>query len=437
MSVDNRVTIETPAASAYARTLTTAVEALALGRGLARRESMRFELTVEELFLCLADMAKTGAAITTTLAAKRRLLRVSFAFEADSLTLGALNAAVCAPVCLEDGPPLELGLLLAGKVADRFHIELAGKNKVLVAAEVDRVYPPAPELVLPAGLRPPFAVRPASDAGQLAQAAALAVAAYPAWHCPQSFRTPGKFTDMVADGDAACVMAWDAAGQPAGLLAWTPCSDRGLFFSGPFVFAAGDAAGVVARLLVEGFVAAVARERYDMVLSLRATPDVPAGAFESLGSLDLWRDGCRCPQPVLFRHLREDAGMAVWSRPSLEAFLRQGYDRLAMARDILPAEPPTGRLSRESLLGADFDRQKNLGELRPLLDGQDMADNLARHVSSLRQQGIANILFYMDISRSWEAALADDLAQAGFSPKVILPHGGRGDMVVWQHDSPA
>ena len=31
------------------------------------------------------------------------------------------------------------------------------------------------------------------------------------------------------------------------------------------------------------------------------------------------------------------------------------------------------------------------------------------------------------------ASLADDLSRAGFAPQVVLPRGGRGDVVVWRH----
>lgn len=433
MSVDLVIAMEIPSDIAFAPVLTSAAEAMARRRGLDRRESLRFQLTVEELFVCLVGLGGVSPSIHVTLTGKPHLLRVAFSFVASTLCLGALNAAACMPVSAEGEPPHDLGLLLAGKAADRFHIELKGETRFRIEAEVDRVYPPASPVHVPTGWRPPFTARGCADSGQLAYAAALAAASYPAWHCPQSFQTPGKFADMVADGQVACVAAFDTAGQVAGLLSWTPCSDNGLYFSGPFVFVPREQAETVARRLCDAFLETVAREKYDIVLSLRATQDSPPGYFESLGALALCRDDACCQQPVFFRHLREDAGMAVWCHPRLEAFLLQAYDRLAMSRDILLAAPPAARPRRESLLGTAFDRKKNLGELRPLLDGEDMVENLDRHVCALRQRGVDNILYYMDISRAWDAALADDLTQAGFSPKVVLPHGGRGDMVVWQY----
>ncbi|OLN30128.1 hypothetical protein DVDV_0730 [Desulfovibrio sp. DV] len=433
MTDDLLVTMEIPPDIAFARLLTAAAETLAARKGFGQRESLRFQLTVEEFFLCLVGLAEGDKPLRVVFTGKRHVLRLAFAFTATSLALGALNVTAGIAACADGEPSHDLGLLLAGKAADRFHLDHKGEKSFFLEAEVDRAYAPAPAVRVPAGLHGPYTVRPCLDPAQLAHGAALALAVYPVWHCPQSFRTPGKFADRVEDGQIACVAAYDAAGQLAGLLPWSPCSERALFFSGPFVFVPPDEAGAVAGLLVDGFIGAVGRGKYEIVLSFRATSDVPAEAFESLGCLDLYRDGACCPEPVLFRHLREDAGMAVWSRPALVDFLRDTYDRLAMPREILPVEASKGRERRASLLGCTLDRNRDLGELRPFLDGEDMADNLAAHVCALRDKGIVNILYYMDLSRPWEAALADDLLRAGFTPNVVLPHGGRGDLVVWQH----
>ncbi|MYL82337.1 hypothetical protein GTA51_04190 [Desulfovibrio aerotolerans] len=433
MSADCRLAMDVPSDVGFARVLTAAAEALALRGGFGRRESLRFQLTVEEFFGCLTETVDASQAIRVVLTGKKHLLRAAFDFEAASLSLGGLNVVAAAPACAASEPAGDLGLLLAGKAADRFHIEHRGERRFGLEAEVDKAYPPGAAVQAPAAYPAPFTARAGSDAGQLAYAAALAAAAYPAWHCPGSFQTPGKFADMIEDGQVRCVVATDAAGQPAGLLSWTPCSDRGLYFSGPFVFAPGQDGAAVARVLVEAFLSLVGREKYEIVLSLRATPDAPDGYFESLGELKLCReDACR-PQQVLFRHLREDAGLAVWRHPDLEAFLLDAYDRLAMFRNFLNAPSPTSRPRRESLLGANLDRKRDLGELRTLLDGEDLVDNLRRHVAALRQRGLGNIFYYMDLSQEWEAALAGDLTAAGFTPSVVLPHGGRGDLVVWQH----
>jgi hypothetical protein len=427
------VSMQTPPDIAFARVLTSAAEAMALRRGLARRENIRFQLTVEEFFCYLVQIADAASIIRTVMTGNRHQLRVAFSFAATTLSLGALNASAVTTVDVDGEPSRDMGLLLASKVSDRFHITHEGNTNFLLEAEVDKVYPPAPACQLPAAFRPPYKAVPCIDPGLLAHAAARAAAVYPAWYCPASFQTPGKFADKVEDGLETCVVASDAAGEVAGLLSWSPCGKRGLHFSGPFVFAPQPDAGRVAGLLTDRFLEAVARESRDIVFSQRATSDVPPGYFESLGSLVLIHEDGPCQQPVLYRHLREDAGTAVWCHPALEDFLRQAYDNLDMYRDIMPAEPPAAYDRKQSLFSTNLDHKKNLAELWPLLDGEDMAENLAGHVRAFTDKGIGNIFFYMDLSRAWEAALAGDLLRAGFTPRLVLPHGGHGDVAVFQY----
>ena len=80
-----------------------------------------------------------------------------------------------------------------------------------------------------------------------------------------------------------------------------------------------------------------------------------------------------------------------------------------------------------------MERGKSLAVLKPLLDGANMAENLAGHVLALREKNIANILYYMDLSRSWEAAISPALLTAGFRPRLILPNAGRSDVAVFQY----
>lgn len=434
MPDDLSVSMEIPPDTAFAHPVASAAQTVAERSGFALRESYRFQLTVEEFCLCLIGRIQADAPLGILLTGKRHLLRAAFTFRAANLSLGGLNRTAGAAVHTDAEPSRDLGLLLAAKAADRFHLEHQGGDRFRIVAEVDRQYPKLTPVRAPEHPRPPYKIALHPDAARLTQAAALAMGAYPAWQCPGSFRTPERFADLVAAGEVACALALDAAGQTVGLLTWSPCSDQALYFTGPFLFTSTETRGDVARRLVDGFLEAVARERYAIVLSFRATDDLLPGYFEPLGSLQACTGAVCAQQPVVFRHLREDTGMAVWCSPKIEDFLRHAYARLAMPRDILPVEEPASPARRESLLGATLDRHRDLAELRPFLDGQDMAANLAAHVLAIREKGIHRILYYMDLSRPWEAALAGDLIQSGFAPKLVLPHGGQSDMVVWQHD---
>ena len=437
MPDDLRVSMEIPPDSAFACPAAGVARTLAERSGFGQRESYRFQLTVEEFCLCLMELLPAGDGLGLTMDARLSRLRAVFSFKATDLSLAGLNLTAQALACAEGEPGRDLGLLLAGKAADRFHLEQQGGEAFRLVAEVDRRYPELTPVATPEQARPPYRLDRQADPARLCQAAALAMGAYPAGQCPGSFRRPEQFVAQVAEGEKAAVVALDAAGQTVGLLVWTPCSEQALLFSGPYVFTPQPAREDIVRLLTDGFLEAVARDRHVIVLSFRATADLPAGYFEPLGSLLAGENSDGHEVPVVFRHLREDLGAAVWCAPSLQDFLRQAYDRLAMPRDILPVEAPAVRPRRESLLGASLDRHGDLAELRPFLDGQDLAANLTAHVAAIRGKGIRRILYYMDLSRPWEAALADDLLQAGFVPRLVLPHGGQSDMVVWQHEPSA
>jgi len=433
MPEETRLVVEIPPDMAFAHCLAGVAKTLAERLGMGPRENLRFQLTVEEFCMYLAGVARDGRPMRIELTGKRHLLHAAFGFEASELALGGLNITACPKPGQSGESPKDIGLLLAGKAADRFFLEHQGGDRFRIVAEVDRVYPALSPVRPPESSRPPYRLLAEHDPARLTQAAALASGAYPAWQCPGSFRTPEKFADLVADGQVDCLAAVDASGRMAGLVTWSPCSDRAIYFSGPFVFAADTPRADIARLLLDGMLMALARTPYVIMLSFRGTDDLTPGYFEPLGNLRVSAEAGG-EQAVVFRHLREDAGLAVWCSPRIETFLRQSYERLEMFRDLLPVEEPPVRTRTESLLGATLDRQRDLAELQPFLDGRDMAANLAAHVDAIRGKGIGRILFYMDLSRPWEAALAEDLTHAGFVPKLVLPYAGQADKVVWQHE---
>lgn len=437
--MESIVSLEMPTDIAFARVATVAAETMALSRGFARREAMRFQLVVEEFFTFLAGATPRDQPLRMNLVGKPYQVSATFIFQASSLDMGALNACNSASLDCDDASA-DLGLIVAGRAADRFSIEREGETSFTLRAEVDKVYPTmeAPQAsVMP---RPPFHATTERDPDMLLRAATLATGRYPAWHCPPSFKTPGKFVDKVLAGRLSHVAALDASGNPAGLICWTRSGERGLAFFGPFVFTAPAETATVARMLVEGFLAEVARDDAKIVFSEHATDDTPEGYFESLGSLarhdaaaEAGSNGGLAEQQVLYRHLREDMGATVWTAPALETFQRDVYDRLAMCRDVLAAPTGTTAQRQHSLFSTMVDAGKGLAVLRPLLGGEDVKNNLSAHIRALTDKGIGNILLYLDLSHAWEAALAGPAFEAGLEARLIIPHAGRSDMAVFQY----
>lgn len=434
-----RLVLEFPPNTAFLPTAAAAAENTAHVCGLDIGKALRLSLAVEEFFAYLCRFAGRDEPIRLALEGMGTFVRADFRFQAGEVSLRALNFAAQPPSqCGLDLTEIDdLGLLVAARTTDRCRLERSGPEVFHLIAEVDRSYPDADPISTPQKISGPLHLHPAPGEGLLRHAAMRATGRYSPRACPRSFFKPGRFADMVVLGQYRALVAVDATNKPAGLLCWRELGRRAVAFSGPYVFDPALAKDT-ALLLTEGFLSQVARTEAVCALSERPTPDLPAGWFEHLGSLLLHEPG-QTTQPAqaqqaLFRHLHEDAGAAVWAHPGLHAFLEGEYDRLAFSRDILTPEETTGKqVGAFSLLMTDLDLRKGLATLTPLLDGADLAANLAAHVAALREQGLADILLRLDLSDPWQGGLYPLLAEAGFQPRLVLPNAGNSDILVCQH----
>ncbi len=75
--------------------------------------------------------------------------------------------------------------------------------------------------------------------------------------------------------------------------------------------------------------------------------------------------------------------------------------------------------------------------LRPMLDGIDIPENIRNHVKFLQADGFDRILFSLDLSESWQAAMGGILMNQGFSPAYVLPYAGHSDRVMFQYAATA
>jgi hypothetical protein len=169
-------------------------------------------------------------------------------------------------------------------------------------------------------------------------------------------------------------------------------------------------------------------------MSRFATPELPKGYFESLGTIDLFGpDGTSRPWSIFYRQLQEDLGCQVWSHPDLEAFLRTEYGRLFFGREIFLTRHEGEVRPSHSVFSVQFDRSHYQATLRAIWDGKDTVDNLSEHVKVLKAEGLPNIFFEIDLSKAWQAALTPALLKNRFRPRILLPYAGEGDVVVFQY----
>lgn len=397
--------------------------------GLGRDKALRLTLAAEEIVSHLAATPQDSP-LDLTLSDGGWCVLADFSFEANPADMWAVNLA--ARETITAGESMEhLGLLLASRMADGFTVGLEGRI-IHLRVRQDRDYPkaeptPGQRFVPEGGLT----VLPAPEPALVKEACVQALNLYPPHLVHEAFQRPGKVVDMIARKDMEMAAAVDGAGRLAGAIVWNSPSESGIRFSGPYVFADDPA---VAGLLETHLLGAAARTNAVSLFSEFATPDVVEENFESLGALDFFRDDQdRTPLPVWFRHMGEDAGVAVWVHPAMRGFIEAAYDDMVLMRTLRETDVSGETLPERTVLSARLRPELKEAVLSAMVVGADMAEVVAHHLEILKADGYLNVFFHLDLAYGWQAAVGGVLMENGFVPKLVLPHGGRSDVVVFQH----
>ncbi len=395
--------------------------------GLDHDKTLRLTMAAEELLAYLAELAPK-APLEFSLVPGASHVDMRFSFAARAAAFWAMNITACGSACVEDTLQA-MGLLLAARMSDGFEARRDGAN-VTLSLRVDRAYPGVErreaERLSPRG---EVTFLPADEPSRIKEACALTAALYPRHLVPPAFRTPGKVVDLIRGGELCGVLALDQGGTVCGLMTWEPLSAASVSFCGPYVFTRER--DDIARGLTEHLVAAVARTPVSVILSRLPTEDLPRTEAELLGTLPLVHaDGTPAPLPVWYRDMREDNGLAAWTHPALEGFLRETYDRLFLVRDLHTTSRQGEQVAGRSVFATTIRPEASQAVIVPMLDGEDSSATVRRHVQLLQSEGYRNILAHLDLAFGWQAALAQDFLENGFEPRVLLPQAGQGDLVV-------
>jgi hypothetical protein len=238
---------------------------------------------------------------------------------------------------------------------------------------------------------------------------------------------------MAASGAYHAAIAVDKAGHIGGGLVWRWETQRLVKFFGPYLLNQPRESSM-SQALVDACMSSIARSGSIGLINRCPTPELPKQYFESLGSLTFkTAAGAATEIASCYRHLEEDAGLAVWSHPSLEPFLDKEYRRLVFAREIRLVRDEGERSSPYSVLSAEFDRGSSRVTLYPIWLGEDARETVSAHIEALVKENIPNIFFEMDLGKSWQCHYAPALLDSGFEPRLVLPYAGYGDLVVFQY----
>jgi hypothetical protein len=430
MSYKSEIKLTLTADPAYVPLVTAFMEQAARALGLARKEALALTLAAEELFTYLGRLIGPDQELEIRCRRGGHYVRADFTFTARELNLRAFN--LTCTVSLEDESSLEeMGLLLASRSVDHFQLNREHQRLVLSLIK-EKTYPPYEKKE--ASSPPPMTKYRLTTPGpgEMKWLAELIGDHFSALEVPGALLHPGKLADMVAGREYEAALAKGPAGEVAGGILWHWIGEKTVEFFGPYVFPPGSNPEMV-QALIDGCLAALARTRAVGLINRWPPTDLPWLFFETLGSLTYSEgDGKKKEAVHYFRQVGEDPGSTIWVVPEIETFLRGEYRRLVLPRAFHPTRYFGETLPAFSVIAADLDRTRKTVTLRPVVTGQDREENIRRHLLLFHREGIKNIFFELDLGQSGQVDFAVPLLNNGFSPRIIVPYGGTGDLLVFQ-----
>lgn len=396
--------------------------------GLSQPKQLKLAQAVEELFSFFAAQDQDDSTVRLLCRSGGYYVELDCIFPMSVLPVAAFNIA---PNMQTDSIASleEMGLLLAARAVDRLDVVRKTRESLEVRLIVEKDYPAGITALEPLDAGERYIVQPATGIEELKQFAQRVSDVYGAG-APAFFKFPGKVVNMVGSGEYDAALAIDDRGNVGGGIFWRQTGKMAEFY-GPYLFA--QQAGLAQAALDQALVKLAHTEAVCMV-TLQPTSDIPGDYFERLGELVFKEPNNRQTRyKALYRQLGEDSGAVVYVNPVIHSFVKDCYDRLTLPRSIILSDCAGENLAEQSTFSVALDWHLHQAFLSKLAVGQDAQVNLAKHVEILRTEGILNIFFRLDAGRVEEAVLAPALLASGFVPRLILPWGGYGDVILFQH----
>lgn len=426
------LTLGVSASKSYLPVVTSFVESAASAFGMKKDDYLRLSLAAEEIFLYLGEYVCPDKSLEVQCENGLYYTRVAFYFSASRLNLSGLNIASVA-VHEGDADLEAMGLLIASRSVDHLHVTVEKNNRIVLSVTKEKSYP-AYEEKLPAPGPAEKLVTETPDTEKLKVFAAMTAQYYAPIRRPSFFSRPGKLVDMVHSGQYGAIIALNEKRDIAGGILLCFRTEKIVQIFGPYCFLK-EQQRAVDEALLDACIHRIARTKALGLFSLRGLPETLSNHFERLGTLRFSQAG----QPPVseasfYRLLHEDPGFEVWSAAALKDYLERQYHQLALARIIKTSRDMGETRSGASLFSAEIHRDQASVTLRPLLAGNDYAENIERHLRFLRDDHFVNIHVELDMGIPCHADMIDALLASRFRPGILLPFAGKADLMILQYD---
>jgi len=401
--------------------------------GFGLREIAGLVLAVEEIYSCYLDQLAGAAGIDLLLDNERYQLRLDLRFRMAHPKLRAFNLTYRVDPDDEDSLA-GLGLMIAARSVTRLSIEFGSDEQVCLHMIRERDYPTAMPLARPEAPSTAAVRLYAPSREDLRYFGGLLASGQNAF-LPSFLERPEMAADMMACDALGAILA--SVGETlAGGLFWRRLSESTIELFGPYLLFPDTDDDLLTRLLDEA-VGRISRSGARALLRRQGPLRGFERFFDFLGELKLastpvaGEAGEDRLWPHYYKQLREESGGVVYAEPRFAAFLRAEYDRLCLPRQVRETSSASQGTGDASVLSVDFEHRRSLATLRLLAQGNDLAENLAAHISLLAHEQIGNVFVEIDSGRDEEIGFVSVLYAAGFLPRLLMPDAGRGDLVVF------
>ncbi len=391
------------------------VESTCKSSGFGQKETMALMFAAEEIFTYLSQFNK-GVVMILSCQPKAYQMELTLKFDAQTFNLRAFNLTSSVDVTDESSLDV-MGLIIASKMVDRFFMEQSGSNIQITFIKYRDYGKTAQCTYTPDQLTQPVVTR----ADTMETLVITQMIHESESDLPFELTLPPMASDMQAEGDLNALALKDKQGTIAGGLFWKRLSQNTVEIMGPFVYGQ-DQPGPLGEALVEKCLETIGKERVTGVLCRHYGTMIPEHCFEVIGHF--------AGQKVYFRQMQEDTGAAVWLHPSLEKEIKQQYESLFLPRNIIAIAQDQHPSNPYSVISTELNRSINRVVMHPLVMGQDALKNLESHLKLFQSEGYTDMDFELDLGQSDQGGWVPALIKTGFAPELLLPYGGKGDLLI-------
>lgn len=435
MEEKREISLKVYAGYSFLPVVTSFIENASLSFGMGKTDALGLTLASEELFTYLCKVTPGELPVEISCFNGIYYVKALFKVLPEEFNFRAFNLAyrISPDKDIDAG---EMELFMASHSVDTFHIkEDKRSNKLNITLIKEKKYPPGDPLTFcdKKTFSTFFIKTPEEE--EIKLFARLAIKYYSNHFLSDVFKFPGKLVDMVLSKEYDISLAFASERDILGGLVWCQKGSSLIECFGPYIFYP-EAREKTVRELLKNCLESVGRSINPGIILYSSEGNLIKEDFEYLATINLIdREEGQTSIDTYFRQLKEDPGCSVWCHPELVKFLEKEYSRLFLPREISFTEDMGERKNKYSLLGSRLVNNGDTAYLYPEYSGSDIQENLFKHITMFSEKAVKNIFFYMDLSQSWQSDFAEPLFANNFKPFMLIPYGGKGDLLVFRWEA--